>query len=146
MDYKDDRSLQDFIRLALAAPKSDVPEPSPYQGGPILPWSGPRGREIWHWFLRATKVRGRPLRTAIAVIHVTGGDPLWQYEFPNKVGQRLGIPESSLRRHLRELEKGGLVKTSRHAGRCPWVTIILNPPQQEDRVYENGVQAKSVRH
>lgn len=83
------------------------------------------------WLSKAARLPGGSLHVGLALWFLAGLGkantvvPTWA------VLDRFGVSPSSGRRGLTALERAGLVSVERHRGRCPRVTILEAPRDEE---------------
>ncbi len=110
----------DDLRIEAPAPADD--HPTVRKGDRYL------GKKMpWSWLAAAARARGRALHVALALWYQASVTRSWSVKLNTDRLRELGLDRHATSRGLRELEKAGLVKVERRAGRKPLVTMVAPP-------------------
>jgi hypothetical protein len=111
----------------------DGPMLSIRRQGPKSRASGQRGKFLkgpisWAWLCRAMRLPGKSLAIGLMLWRESGcaKDRTVRFCLARAAGE--GIPTTTARRAIRELERAGLVTIRRKPGRGLEVTILVDPP------------------
>src|SRR5262249_34145873 len=91
-----------------------------------------KGPIPWDWLSRAMALRGRALQVALRLWFQSGVSRSRTVLFCQERAAADGIPTTTARRAVRELERAGLVRVVRRPGRGLDVTLLDAPDEAED--------------
>jgi hypothetical protein len=109
-------------------------EPAPFvrRRGPEAKGGGQPGKFLkgpisWAWLARAMRLPGKSLAVGLMLWRESGCTKDRSVHFCLARAAAEGIPTTTARRAVRQLERAGLVTIRRKPGRGLEVTIIVNP-------------------
>jgi hypothetical protein len=110
----------------------DCPTPLPRRWAPKARGSGQQGKFLkgpvsWSWLSRAMRLPGKSLAIGLMLWRESGCVKNRTVRFCLARAIDEGIPTTTARRAIRELERAGLVTICRKPGRGLEVTILIDP-------------------
>lgn len=76
------------------------------------------------WIVKAACLPGKTMNTALALWFLNGlrsGEP---FKFTRSTYEKFGVSRSTVSRHLKDLEKSGLIVVERASGRALIITVV----------------------